>query len=163
MDKLLNADDYSLLWHACKDGHLDLVKALMTYEFLLFKKAPDGTSPHFMAFIKGHEAIADYLECRFGYPVEYRETKPSETDSFIIRLTEKYPIFNDKVERAFKYKIPPSINYTPGSANETDFKTHILGTLCPLADVNNSGEEKDDVYLYLGKINAKECEEDCSK
>lgn len=148
-DEVLKMENYSLLWHACKDGHLDLVKALP--KNLLNKEAPDRTLPHFMAFIKGHSEIVKYLNQFFKIPIKYEETPSNETDdSFMVKLTKKIPVFNDQVEKKYNFKIPKHILYD-------DLDEHILGPLCPMKKVNL----KTDPILYVQKIDPMECDVNC--
>ena len=149
----LNEKKYSILWHACKDDNLDCVKSIMNiYPELIHENGPDGTSPHFMAFIKGHSKIIEYMENVFKIDIKYEETKCDGNESYMIKLTEKFPVFNDEIENKCSFKIPKTIE---------KFKTlpkYVLGDICMFENVSY----KDNI-VYLQEIDFKECKKDCKK
>ena len=127
----LKEKKFSILWHACKDGHIDCIKSIMkVYPELIYENGPDGTSPLFVAFSKGHQNVIDLLREEFHIDFYYQETQITETESFMIKLTEKFPVFNDKIEAKLKFTIPKRLPLEYLSK-------YSLGNLClfnPFAD-----------------------------
>ena len=61
----LNGQSHSALWHACKNGFLEIVMMLMENEKtsilnLISKQAPDGTFPADIAFFKEQRKVLEY-------------------------------------------------------------------------------------------------------
>ena len=84
--------------------------------------------------------------------VKYEETKFDEKESFMMKLTEKYPVFNEEIEKKFEFKIPESINIF----DELD--KHVLGDLCPLKNI-----QLDKSILYIQSVQLMECDGECKK
>ena len=150
INHLKNDSGYHLLWNACKNG-----KLLDSYPDLRHKTAPDGTTPHFMAFVRGHDYITEWLKYEKRFAVTYQETKfQSKSDSFMTRSTEKIPIFNDNVEGKITFSLPKFITFQM-------LDSYALGDLCPMRNVSINGENE---ILYLQKLDIPDdCIDGCSK
>ena len=160
LDEHLEETKYSLLWHACKDGHVECVKALMEiYPDLISVNAPDGTSPHFMAYIRGNLGVLQCLKEDFNVVLEYEEVICDEKDSFMIQLTKNYPLFNENVEKKFVYKVPLKIDIS-------NLDEHILGDFCVFRQSwirAFTRGKKQQAIQYVKDVIPKSCKLTCSK
>ena len=147
----------NLLWSSCKDGHLSRVKVLMEFHpSLLDMNAPDGTSPHIMAFIKGHQNIVTYFNNEYNLKC-YEETMlKSNNETFLTELTLKYPVFNEEVGGKINFEIPQTIMLFPSEQN--NLNKDVLGDLCPLRKINTELK-----ILFVKNVKPAECLGDCNK
>ena len=150
-----NDNGYTLLWHACKNGQLDDVESLLrAYPKMSDIPAPDGTSPHFVAFIRGHRHIIAWMKNQLRLELTYEETKLGQTDSPMCLSTIKIPMFNEDIEaeRASR-NVHKSILLAK-------LDQYILGDLCPL---RLTSFESETTTLFLRDIDVAECLTECEK
>ena len=147
--KALNEQPHTPLWHACKNGYLNMVREIMTLDpSLLSKNAPDKTSPELMALIKDHKDILTYLEKDWELKVSFSETSCpfSQELSFMANLTKKFPVFNDEVESKLEHELIRDIAIR-------DMELHILGPSCPL----RSEIKKPTNIIIINQVNLDKC------
>ena len=153
-DKILSRNPYSDMWHACKDGNLEMVKVLLEYNpESLYKHAPDGTFPAFMAFVKKRDEVLKYLEEK-GFKISFNETEfaPQE-ETFLCQLTKSFPVFNSDIESNNKCSAIMSDGLRIDHFN---YSHYILGDLCPVKGATQS-------QVFIDEIEIMSCEEDCKK
>ena len=156
LDENTKEKKYSILWHLCKDGHLDSVKEIMEfYPELIHIDGPDGTSPHLMAYMKGHQSVIDYLKDKFNLNITYEETKCNAMDSFMINLTRKCPVYNENVEKKFSFKIVSPLHV------RNDVFPHLLPHFCIFRPIRST--PKDSGILYIKTVNLKPCVDKCTR
>ena len=122
----------------------------------LQKQAPDGTTPLFMAFIKGHKNLLDYFKSHHQFDVELEDTRTlaANEKTFLTKLSQKFPVFNDEIRK-------PALDHRfPMASLKMDYiSRHVIGDLCPL---RRYMEELHEV-VYISDIIPSECESNCPR
>ena len=163
VNHLKNDDNgYNLLWHACKNGHLEDVEFLVkSNPESLHRHAPDGTYPYFMAFIRDHHHITEWIRRHVGFAESFQETElpKRHRDSFMIQSTKQFPVFNDEISSKHDFKLPKMMSFNALDEN-------VLGDLCPMRNVVFLGDhrnKKEDIK-YLKELSIVDnCVEGCRK
>ena len=147
---------YTHLWHACKNGNLELVQLIMERtEDLVHREAPDGTTPYLKALLLNHREVTEYFEGK-GLSKAYENTLYNASvikgDSFVTLLTHKHPVFNEIIEEKFRPKTPKTLD---------EFSKYILDDLCPLNEAIRKVRRSRNNVMLIRRIPNGECRSKC--
>ena len=149
---------HSPLWHACKVGNLDMVKFLIgENDELVAQNSPEGTSPHFVAFVKEHFHVLEYLM----YTGPYNETHSrGNSETLLKKLTKNYPIYRDEKKELKLKRQCKSITIEEINALAELFE----GDVCPVKA--RKMENPDNNIYYVSDFNFNlnsylKCVDDC--